>query len=144
MRVDGLLRMKGSDVVTVAPTATLSEAAKTLAELRIGALLVLDGRRQVQGIVSERDIVACLASHGNQALNMRVSDVMSSDVVTCSSNDTLDQLMTVMTERRIRHLPVVDNGGLTGIISIGDVVKLRLSEVADEAKALSDYITLGR
>ncbi len=136
--------MKGSDVVTVAPTATLSEAAKTLAELRIGALLVLDARRHVQGIVSERDIVACLAAHGNEALKMQVHQVMSADVVTCTSNDTLEQLMTVMTDRRIRHLPVVDSGGLTGIISIGDVVKLRLSEVSDEAKALSDYITLGR
>jgi CBS domain-containing protein len=143
MHVDGVLRLKGTSVVSVAPTATLSDAAKLLRSHRIGALLVLD-EDQMLGIISERDIVRSVAASGASALNTTVMASMSTDVVTCGPTDTLEYLMTLMTDRRIRHLPVVDQGKLIGVLSIGDVVKLRLSEISDEAQALSDYITTGR
>ena len=144
MHVDGVLRAKGTDIVSVAPSATLQSAAALLQERQIGALLVLDQEGQLCGIVSERDLVSSIAQFGASALASTVSECMTSEVVTCTSTDTLEQLMAIMTERRIRHLPVVDNDRLVGVISIGDVVKRRLGEVSDEARALSDYITLGR
>ena len=101
-----------------------------------------DGR--IAGILSERDIVGAIADFGASALEKSVSDVMSADVVSCSPTDTVEQLMETMTARRIRHLPVVQDTALVGIVSIGDVVKKRLAEISDEAKALQDYITTGR
>jgi CBS domain-containing protein len=139
-----VLRSKGTNIVSISPTATLHEAAVLLKEHRIGAVLVLDSEGLTSGILSERDIVSSIAKQGATALAATVQSVMSTNVVTCSSNDTLEQLMTLMTEHRIRHLPVVDDSQLVGVISIGDVVKRRISEVADEAQALTDYITLGR
>lgn len=144
MRIDGVLRAKGTDVISVVPTATLLEAAGLLRKHRIGALLVIGPDEQVAGIISERDIVSTLAERGTAALETSVDQAMSADVVVCSPNDTVEQLMAIMTERRFRHLPVVDDGHLVGIVSIGDVVKRRLAEVSDEANALHDYITLGR
>ena len=143
MRVDGVLRTKGTEVHSVAPGATLHEAAGLLTRHRVGALLVLEDG-EVVGILSERDIVTCVAAHGADALTRSVCDAMSADVVSCAPTDTVEQLMGTMTERRIRHLPVVHDGSLVGIVSIGDVVKRRLAEISDEAKALHDYITLGR
>ena len=104
--------------------------------------MVPDG--SVVGIVSERDIVAAIAKGGAAMLDQTVSEVMSSDVITCTPSDTMEQLMSAMTEQRIRHLPVVSDGALVGIVSIGDVVKRRVAEIQDEAKALGDYITHGR
>jgi CBS domain-containing protein len=144
MRVVEVLRSKGVNVVSIAPTATLHEAAQLLFEHRIGALIVRDERDQVVGVLSERDIVATLARLASDALSTRVSEAMSSDVVKCSLEDSLEQLMQLMTEHRIRHLPVLENQKLVGVISIGDVVKHRISEVTDESRALTDYITLGR
>jgi CBS domain-containing protein len=144
MRIDGILRAKGSDVIAVAPHATLFEAAKLLQKHRIGALLVMDRTDQLVGIVSERDIVEAISERGGKALDLPVASVMSGEVVVCSPSDTVEHLMTVMTERRFRHLPVVDNGNLVGIVSIGDVVKRRISEITDEADALHDYLTHGR
>jgi CBS domain-containing protein len=144
MRVVEVLRSKGTDIVSISPSATLQEAAVLLKERRIGAVLVLDSRGSVSGILSERDIVSNIADHGVAALATTVQSAMSTNVVTCASNDTLEQLMALMTEHRIRHLPVVDESSLVGVISIGDVVKRRISEVAEEARALTDYITLGR
>jgi CBS domain-containing protein len=144
MRIDGILRAKGNEVIAVAPDATLFDAAQLLHEHRIGALVVLDRSDQLIGIVSERDVVAAIAAHRGDALHMHVDQVMSADVVVCSPRDTVEQLMTVMTERRFRHLPVVDNGKLVGIVSIGDVVKRRISEISDEADVLHDYLTHGR
>ena len=144
MRIDGVLRAKGHEVISVAPDAVLREAAELLHKHRIGALLVLGPHDELIGIVSERDIIGTVAERGSDALYMRVDQVMSSEVVVCSSRDTVEQLMTVMTERRFRHLPVVDNGQLVGIVSIGDVVKRRLSEISDEADALHGYLTYGR
>ena len=144
MRIDGVLRAKGAEVISVAPDATLQGAAGLLRQHRIGALLVIGSDDQVTGIISERDIVNAVAEHGPEALVQRVDEVMSTEVVTCSPKDTVEHLMAVMTERRFRHLPVISDGALVGIVSIGDVVKRRLAEVSDEAKALQDYITLGR
>ena len=144
MRVVEVLRSKGTNVVSISPASTLHEAAILLKEHRIGAVLVLDDHGSVSGILSERDIVSSIAKQGASALSTTVQSVMSSKVVTCTSADTLEQLMTLMTEHRIRHLPVVDDAVLVGVISIGDVVKRRISEVSDEARALTDYITLGR
>jgi CBS domain-containing protein len=144
MRIDGILRAKGDEVIAVAPHATVLDAAQLLHKHRIGALLVMDRTDQLVGIVSERDIVAAISELRNEALNMPVARVMSGEVVVCSPRDTVEHLMTVMTERRFRHLPVVDNGKIVGIVSIGDVVKRRISEISDEADVLHDYLTHGR
>jgi CBS domain-containing protein len=144
MRIDGILRAKGNGVIAVAPHATLFDAAQLLHHHRIGALVVMDRSDQLIGIVSERDVVAAIAAQRSDALDMHVDQVMSREVVVCSPTDTVEHLMTVMTERRFRHLPVVDNGKLVGIVSIGDVVKRRISEISDEADVLHDYLTHGR
>ncbi len=144
MRVIGVLKGKGSEVATIGPDQTLLSAAAELGQRRIGALVVTGADGSVVGIVSERDIVASIAKGGAASLQRPISEVMTVDVITCSPNDTMEQLMSAMTEQRIRHLPVVDDGALVGIVSIGDVVKRRVGEIQDEAKALGDYITQGR
>ena len=144
MRVNGVLEGKGSDVATIGPDQTLLSAAAELGKRRIGALVVVVPDGSVVGIVSERDIVAAIAKGGAAMLDQTVSEVMSSDVITCTPSDTMEQLMSAMTEQRIRHLPVVSDGALVGIVSIGDVVKRRVAEIQDEATALGDYITHGR
>jgi CBS domain-containing protein len=144
MHVIGVLQGKGSDVATIGPDHTLMAAAAALGQRRIGALVVTGSDGAVVGIVSERDIVAAIAGGGADMLQKPVSTVMSVDVITCSPNDTMEQLMSAMTEQRIRHLPVIDKGALVGIVSIGDVVKHRVREIEDEARALGDYITQGR
>lgn len=142
MNVQSIIGGKGSDVATIPQTATLRDAVKTLGELRIGALVVSGDGRAIEGIVSERDIVRAAATLGATALDSSVGSVMSTDVITCAAGDGVDRLMSLMTERRIRHLPVVDERGhLTGIVSIGDVVKARLSELEHENHALAEYIS---
>ena len=106
--------------------------------------MVIAGDGSVAGIVSERDIVAAISREGAAVLEWAVCDVMTADVITCSTTDTMEQLMSAMTEQHIRHLPVVSEGALVGIVSIGDVVKRRVAEIEDEATALGDYITHGR
>jgi len=141
MNVQSIIGAKGTDVATVAQTASLHEAIGLLGERRIGALVVSGDGRAIEGIVSERDIVRA-AAVGADALDRSVGSVMSTDVVTCTAGDGVDRLMSLMTERRIRHLPVVDDAGhLAGIVSIGDVVKARLSELEQENQALADYIS---
>jgi CBS domain-containing protein len=145
MNVHSILGVKGSDVATVRQQSSLAEAAAQLRDLGIGALVVSDDGTHIDGIVSERDVVRALAAHGAGALGRTVASVMSADVVTCCADDSVDQLMASMTERRIRHLPVVAGGGeLQGIISIGDVVKARLGQLENENQALTEYITQGR
>ncbi len=142
MNVQSIIGSKGSEVATVTQTANLHEAIRLLGERRIGALVVSGNGRAIEGIISERDVVRAAASGGAAALDRSVGSVMSTDVVTCSAGDGVDRLMSLMTERRIRHLPVVDgSGSLVGIVSIGDVVKARLNELEGENKALSDYIS---
>ena len=141
MHVATILNAKGRAVETVAATATLREVVSRLATHRIGAIVVLDEANTVAGIVSERDIVRVLASHGAVALNWPVADAMTRNVVTCRESETIDQLMSRMTTGRFRHIPVVEDGALVGIISIGDVVKHRVAEVEMEASAMRDYIS---
>jgi CBS domain-containing protein len=140
MIVDRILSLKGREVVTIDPGRTLAEAAKILSERRIGALLVSDGRQPVSGIVSERDIVRALAERGAQALDEPVSRFMTAKVVTCTGQTSVNDLMELMTQQKFRHVPVVEGGSLAGIISIGDVVKVRVEEIEAEAQAIRDYI----
>ena len=140
MTVKAILEGKGGNVVTVEPTATLAAAAKLLAQHRIGALVVHGPDRRVGGIVSERDIVRVLAEQGAGALEQPVGQVMTRKVVTCRISDTVAALMEQMTAGKFRHLPVVEDGQLVGIISIGDVVKHRVQEIERESAALRDYI----
>jgi len=140
MIVKAILSAKGGDVVTIEPTATLETAAKTLAAHKIGALLVLGPDRRVVGILSERDIVRTLAERGAGALGEPLSQVMTRKVVTCSQSDTVGVLMERMTTGKFRHLPVVEQEQVIGVVSIGDVVKHRLMEMEHESAALRDYI----
>lgn len=144
MRVATILDNKGSNVATINGAATLAEAAGELRLRGVGALVVSMDGRSIDGIISERDVVRRLAEKGAQALDEPVSEIMSTDVRTCAPSDRCDDLMRVMTEHRMRHLPVVVDGTLSGIISIGDVVKHRVNELEQEAEALHDYITTGR
>jgi CBS domain-containing protein len=142
VNVQSIIGGKGSDVATIPQTASLRDAVRALGERRIGALVVSGDGRAIEGIVSERDIVRAAAAMGPEALDRSVGSVMSTDVVTCNAGDGVDRLMSLMTERRIRHLPVVDDRGqLTGIVSIGDVVKARLTQLEHENHALAEYIT---
>ena len=140
MTVKAILSTKSGDVLTIEPTANLAAAAKLLAERKIGALVVTGPDRRVVGIVSERDIVQELAAHGPAALDLPLTEVMTRKVMTCSASDTISSVMERMTEGRFRHLPVVEQGRLTGILSIGDVVKHRLQAMDNEQSALHDYI----
>jgi CBS domain-containing protein len=145
MNVQSILQAKGSDVATIIKEASLADASAQLRDRGVGALVVSDDGRHIEGIVSERDVVRALAAHGAGALGRSVSSVMSTDVVTCSAGDSVEELMVSMTQRRIRHLPVIDADALlSGIVSIGDVVKARLGQLETENQALFDYITHGR
>ena len=140
MIVNRILSIKGRDVATIEPSRSLSEAAGVLAERRIGALLIVDGHRPVVGIISERDIVRAVARHGASALDEPVSGFMTEKVVTCTGETSINDIMELMTQQKFRHIPVVEGGRLSGIISIGDVVKLRLEEVEAETQAIKEYI----
>jgi len=143
MLVSQILREKGRDVVTVAAEAPLGEAVRMLARHRIGALVVKGKGGAVAGVLSERDIVRALAESGTDALAKPLSSVMTRKVVTCAESDTVDDLMETMTHGRFRHVPVVEEGHLVGIVSIGDVVKTRIEETLRESQALKDYIAAG-
>jgi CBS domain-containing protein len=140
MIVNAILSDKGRQVFTILPTATLAAAIKIMAEKRIGALVVTGAGDRVVGIVSERDIVRMLAAHGTAALDMALTEAMTRKVVTCQLNDTISDLMERMTKGKFRHVPVVADERLTGMISIGDVVKYRLHEMEQEHSAMRDYI----
>ena len=140
MTVKAILSRKGSDVATIAPTANLSDAVRLLAERRIGALVVTGADNRVAGILSERDIVRALAARGPESLQETVASVMTRKVSTCTEDETVAAIMERMTEGKFRHLPVVEQGRLAGIISIGDVVKLRVEEIEGETEALREYI----
>jgi CBS domain-containing protein len=143
MDVASILRTKGSSVATEPPEAMIADIAARLKDEKIGALIVSDDGVKVLGIISERDIVRGLADHGLDLLEKRADDLMTTEVLTCTPNDTTGDLMAVMTEQRIRHIPVTEDGALCGIVSIGDVVKDRLDEIEREATALRDYVTKG-
>lgn len=140
MTVAAILRTKGSDVATIAPDATVEAAVAALGERRIGAMVVsTDGRTGI-GILSERDIVRVLAERGAKALAMPVSAAMTAPIRTCRMDDDVSTVMGEMTRHRIRHLPVVEDGRLAGIISIGDVVKRRVDDLETESSAMREYI----
>jgi CBS domain-containing protein len=143
MIVDRILSLKGRDVIGIRSDQTLGEAARILSDRKIGALLVSDTGEPVSGILSERDIVRALAAKGAQALEEPVADHMTRTVVTCTGKTSINDVMEVMTERKFRHVPVVEDGRLVGVISIGDVVKLRLEEIEAEAQAIRQYIATG-
>ncbi len=141
MHVHHILSTKGASVATIVPEASLADATASLRDHGVGALVVCGDDRRIAGIVSERDVVRALASHGSSTLGRDVASAMSRHVTTCRADDTIDSLMELMTERRIRHLPVVDDdGALAGIISIGDVVKARVGQLELENEQLTDYI----
>jgi CBS domain-containing protein len=142
MLIADILRRKGSNVVTIAPGAPVSEMVASLAEHKIGALVVVDGARTV-GIVSERDVVRRLHQVGAQVLELPVSELMTTDVISCEPTDSVDQIGAEMTERRIRHMPVLAKGELAGIVTIGDVVAARIADLEQTRGQLESYITQG-
>ena len=139
MTVLHIINEKGRDVVTVDPGRALSEVVAVLAARRIGAVVVTEGGA-LRGILSERDVIRVLSTHGAEALRKTAGECMTPKVVTCTTSDTIDDVMQKMTAGRFRHLPVVEDGALTGIVSIGDVVKRRIQDVEREARQIRDYI----
>jgi CBS domain-containing protein len=140
MTVNDILLHKGTQVITIEPTAPLAAAVQMLAQRRIGALLVTGADHRIVGIISERDVVRVLDEQGTAVLGRPVAEAMTRRVVTCDRNDTIAEIMERMTDGKFRHVPVIDRGRLAGIVSIGDVVKARLSELEHEQDALREYI----
>jgi len=140
MTVKAILEQKGHEVVTLGPNGKLVDAIQMLYDNRIGALVITNGDRKIVGILSERDVVHCLAKEGAAALERTVREVMTPKVNICNENHTVNEIMGIMTQGRFRHLPVEKNGYLDGIISIGDVVKKRIEEVEREAEDIRTYI----
>ena len=141
MRINDVLRVKGDEVVTVTPATTVERLVAVLAEHKIGAAVVSSDGTSVEGIVSERDIVRALAARGAAVLSEVVTAIYTADVRTVAPDEDLADVERLMTERRFRHVPVVVNGALHGIVSIGDVVKKRIDELETERKSLAGYIT---
>jgi len=145
MRVSDILRQKGAEVATIDADCSIAEAAEVLSVRNLGALVIAADGTHIDGIISERDVVRHLAEHGPEGLASTVAVVMTTEVLTCRRSDPIDHLMAVMTDRRVRHLPVVDDaGGLAGLVSIGDVVKRRVEELETENDHLHDYLQSGR
>lgn len=142
MRIADVLRTKGSAVATIDQNVPVSELLRALAEHNVGAIVVV-GAGGVAGIVSERDVVRRLHERGADLLSSPVSEIMTTDVFTCSPSDTVDSLTVVMTERRFRHVPVISDGQLVGIVSIGDVVKSRIGQLEQSQDQLQAYIAQG-
>jgi CBS domain-containing protein len=142
--VRAILKGKGAAVVTAVPGETLHRIAQLIAEYKIGAVLILDKEGRPVGILSERDIVNALAAFGAAALGLTAGETMTRHLVTCKPTDTADEILAVMTNSRVRHLPVMDDGQMIGIISIGDVVKRKLDDAAAEVGLLREYVMAGR
>jgi CBS domain-containing protein len=140
MKLAELIRGKSHEVVKIRDNRSIAEAATALTENKIGALLVENDDDAIVGILSERDIVGGMGPHGADLHDVAVSELMTADIIRCSANDTVNKAMAMMTDRRIRHLPVFDDEVLVGFISIGDLVKCRIMEVQSEAEALRQYI----
>ena len=138
MKIGDVLKRKGSGVVTMRSDSTIDTVVRRMRLERIGAVIISPDGKSVIGILSERDILDALAEHGTALLALKAEDLMTREVVTCSREDSLQGVMVKMTQRRIRHLPVVEQGQLAGIVSIGDAVKSRLEEVELEANVLRD------
>ena len=138
MKVTEILRSKGADVITIWPGESLRSAVERMAKRNVGALVVIDDGGKVVGMLAEREVILALAVSAERALTDSVADVMSRKIITCGPDDRLADLMAVMTEHRVRHLPVVDQGRLVGLVSIGDLVKARLGELQFESNVLRD------
>jgi CBS domain-containing protein len=143
MFVSDILKTKGHAVVTVAPDTSVADAVATLAEKRIGCIVVTTDGGALAGILSERDVVRVLAEQGGDVLDEPVSALMTAKVVTCSPAESVAEVMGMMTSGRFRHVPVIEDGRLAGMVSIGDVVKLRLEETEEEVRQLSAYVAGG-
>ena len=141
MRVSNLLATKGHEVATISQERSVSDAVQMLKERRIGALVVTGADAPLAGIFSERDVVRAIAESGAAALDLKVADLMSSEVTTCDESTSVTDLMGLMTAKRIRHVPVVHEGQLVGMVSIGDVVKARFDELEHEKQDLLDYVS---
>jgi CBS domain-containing protein len=142
MFVSDILAEKGSLVFSTSPQTTVAQVADQLSARRVGSVLVLRDN-EVVGVISERDLVRAMAQHGAAALAMEAQQIMTTEVVACDLDDTIEQVMATMTRGRFRHLPVIRHGELLGLVSIGDVVKARLTETQVEAEALKAYIVAG-
>lgn len=140
MNVKAILAAKGGDIFSIEPTANLAAAAKLLSAHRIGSAIIRGAGDRLAGILSERDIVRALSEHGAEALSMPVGQVMTRNVMTCGENDSIADIMERMTAGKFRHLPVLRDGELIGVVSIGDVVKQRVEEIELDASALREYI----
>ena len=143
MTIAALLKQKGHEVTSVDPTQTIADVANLLTAKRIGAVLVMDSAQQLLGILSERDIVKALAAHGARALEMTSGQLMTRDVQTATPQTTVPEAMAMMTQGRFRHVPVMENGALVGLISIGDVVKARITQQEHEVDSLRAYVVGG-
>lgn len=143
MIVASILNTKGRDVFSVTPEMNVQDAARFLRDKGVGAALVMSANGAPAGVFSERDLVNAVADQGSTALGLSVDALMTRDVLTCSPHDPIASVMNTMTERRVRHLPVVDGGAVVGVVSIGDVVKSRIAEAETEAEALKAYIASG-
>lgn len=141
MTVAKLLKAKGTKVVTIKPTATLRDVIRELNTGNFGALIVSKDGKSVVGIISERDVIRALSQHGGDGLNLKVSAVMTKEVVTCAPQDKLDDVLSVMSHRRFRHLPVVEDGALAGVISMTDLMRKHMEDVQQEAEAMRQFIT---
>ena len=141
MKVEQILQSKGTEVFAVRPEDSIAEAVSVLNDKNIGAVVVRDLSGKVIGMLSERDVVRRLGRHGADAMGMRVKDCMTGDPFTCSPEDSVEDLMAMMTRKRIRHLPVTAGGRVIGVVSIGDVVKRKIEEAEQEAAALKEYIS---
>lgn len=142
MRIADVLRHKGAAVVTISPDTTVAELLAGLAEHNIGAMVVV-GPRGLEGVVSERDVVRQLHTEGPALLTRPLSTIMTAVVATCSKSDSVDNISVLMTQHRVRHVPVLEDGKLVGIVSIGDIVKTRIEELEAEHAQLQSYITRG-
>jgi len=140
MTIAAILRHKGHDIARVSPTATIKEVADRLAQKRIGAILVMDAADRLMGILSERDIVRAIPTHGVRVLDMTAAQLMTQAVHTATPQTSVAEAMEQMTNRRVRHLPVLDHGRLVGVVSIGDVVKARIDQQTQEVDSLKAYV----
>lgn len=140
MHVAVVLKRKGSRIVSAAPEDTVAAVTRLLTEHRIGAVLVMEDDGQPVGILSERDVVRAIARDGAAALDRPVADLMTRELITATTTDTVADMMAVMTERRIRHVPIVEAGRVVGVISIGDVVKARIDDAELEVESLRGYV----
>lgn len=140
MKVERILAAKGRDTVTISPTASIAALIDLLNERRIGAVVVTGDGNRIDGIISERDVVMALSRHGASVMDMQVAGLMTRDVITGSTEDDIDEVMGLMTRRRIRHLPLSTDGALCGMVSIGDLVKAKLDLAEQEAQAMREFI----